>query len=268
MSLPKVSVIIPTRNRAKLLVRTIKSVLAQDYENIELIVVDDASEDETRLEVAKFPEVRYLRLVSRGGQAHARNVGMDYATGEFIRPMDSDDELPAGTIKSQVRYLMDNDDVEVVFGYIQVYRHGKPSHFNKYRPVTWNVQTTLSKNLNLPFCEGNALSTLLSPDLSKIGTCNGNCTYRANSLRQDPRIDWPRGAGADQHFWVRLGMYGCRFHYLDEPSLIYHIHDSNLWADAVKIRSKRYRQVVKTRLFALALLRKEHQNLCLNEKLK
>jgi len=89
-----VSVVIPTHNRAALLHRAIESVRRQTYPNLEIIVVDDASTDETRMVVERLidPRIRYLRhAVSRGGSA-ARNTGIKAATGEYIAFLDDDDE--------------------------------------------------------------------------------------------------------------------------------------------------------------------------------
>jgi glycosyltransferase involved in cell wall biosynthesis len=89
-----VSVVLPTYNRARTLPRAIASVLNQSYRNIELIVVDDASTDNTAEVMAAIgdPRVRYARQEQNGGASHARNVGMRLAKGEFIAFQDSDDE--------------------------------------------------------------------------------------------------------------------------------------------------------------------------------
>jgi O-antigen biosynthesis protein len=95
---PLVSVVIPTFNRADLVLRAIGSVLAQDYPAMEVLVVDDASTDDTpaRVETLGERRVRLLRRSENGGVARARNAGMDAAEGELIAFLDSDDEwLPA-----------------------------------------------------------------------------------------------------------------------------------------------------------------------------
>ena len=71
---PLVTVIIPTYNRAKFIATAIESVLAQTYPNIQLLVVDDGSTDETARIVKNYPKAEYI-LIPHGGQAAARNGG-------------------------------------------------------------------------------------------------------------------------------------------------------------------------------------------------
>lgn len=91
---PKVSVIIPTYNRAHLIGRAIKSVLEQTYQDFEIIVVDDGSTDNTDEVVRDFGDerIRYIRHEKNKGGATARNTGIKAAKGEFIAFQDSDDE--------------------------------------------------------------------------------------------------------------------------------------------------------------------------------
>ena len=91
---PRVSVILPTHDRARVLARSIRSVLAQTYPDLELIVVDDGSKDETRMVVASIddPRIIYCRQDRNLGPAAARNVGISRARGDFLAFQDSDDE--------------------------------------------------------------------------------------------------------------------------------------------------------------------------------
>jgi glycosyltransferase involved in cell wall biosynthesis len=92
----KVSVIIPTHNRAKLLERAIKSVLEQTYANFEIIVVSDGSTDETDLIMQKYKNqdarIKYISYYPAKGANHARNIGIKAAEGEYIAFLDDDDE--------------------------------------------------------------------------------------------------------------------------------------------------------------------------------
>lgn len=94
MAAPLVSVVVPTYNRAHLIVRTIESVLAQTYREVELVIVDDGSKDDTRAllerDYGKDARVRYV-YKDNGGPASARNVGFRHARGEYVALLDSDD---------------------------------------------------------------------------------------------------------------------------------------------------------------------------------
>jgi glycosyltransferase involved in cell wall biosynthesis len=99
---PKVSVVIPTYNRADNVERAVKSVLAQAETSLEVIVVDDGSTDDTPERFANPPErVRYIRKPN-GGASSARNAGLIQATGDWIALLDSDDEWAPDKLKVQL----------------------------------------------------------------------------------------------------------------------------------------------------------------------
>ncbi len=90
--MPRISVIIPAFNGvSRYLEQAIRSVLAQSFKDVELIVVDDASTDDTARLVLRFPSARYYKRATTGGQAVARNDGARLATGEFLAFLDQDD---------------------------------------------------------------------------------------------------------------------------------------------------------------------------------
>ncbi|HWK56110.1 MAG TPA: glycosyltransferase family 2 protein [Parapedobacter sp.] len=90
MSYPLVSVIIPTYNRAFIVMKAIESALQQTYPNVEVLVIDDGSEDHTEQLVSVEKRVKYIKI-PHGGQSTARNVGLELSQGTFIAPLDSDD---------------------------------------------------------------------------------------------------------------------------------------------------------------------------------
>lgn len=104
-----VSVIIPVYNRENTLKRAVDSVLNQTYRNIELVIVDDASTDDS-LKIAKEYNnqrcaVRIISLLQNVGAAEARNIGMKVAEGEYIAFQDSDDEWFPNKLETQIRYM-------------------------------------------------------------------------------------------------------------------------------------------------------------------
>ncbi len=104
---PLVSVIIPTCNRADLIGRAIQSGLDQTYRNIEIIIVDDASNDNTEEIVTKFrnKEVVYIRHDCNKGGGAARNTGIKASNGQFIAFLDDDDEWLNDKLEKQVNTI-------------------------------------------------------------------------------------------------------------------------------------------------------------------
>lgn len=106
-----VSVIIPTYNREKTIIRAINSVLNQSYKNLEVIVVDDNSSDSTISLINKIDDKRLkiVKLKKNSGACKARNVGIENANGSIIAFQDSDDEWLEDKIKIQLDYLKENN---------------------------------------------------------------------------------------------------------------------------------------------------------------
>lgn len=113
----RVSVIIPTYNRENTIKRSIKSVLEQSYSNIELIVVDDASKDDTMqiVESIEDPRIIYIKLDKNVGAAGARNAGVKNSASEYIAFNDSDDEWLNDKLLKQMDYMIKNPDIDLVY---------------------------------------------------------------------------------------------------------------------------------------------------------
>ncbi len=101
---PAVSVVIPTRRRAQLVARAVRSALAQTLKDIEVIVVIDGSDDETRAALAADPDprLRVVELASSGGAPAARNVGVEHAKAEWTALLDDDDEWQPEKLATQL----------------------------------------------------------------------------------------------------------------------------------------------------------------------
>lgn len=107
-SRPMVSVILPTYNRAALVGRSIESVLNQTYTDFELIIVDDASTDnssEVFTQYEQDPRIRVLRLDRNQGAGIARNVGGDAAVGKYLAYNDSDDVWHPDKLEKQIKAM-------------------------------------------------------------------------------------------------------------------------------------------------------------------
>ena len=112
---PLVSVIIAVYNQEKYLGEAIVSVLADDYPNKEILVIDDGSDDETGVIARGFKQVKYYRK-NHTGVAATRNLGILKNNGEFITYLDSDDIWVSGRVQKCLHYFADNPDLDYVLG--------------------------------------------------------------------------------------------------------------------------------------------------------
>jgi glycosyltransferase involved in cell wall biosynthesis len=133
-----VSIVIPTYNRAELVERAVHSVLSQTYPDLEVIIVDDASTDNTRERIKALQQVDhrilYFRHNSNRGPQAARNTGVQAAKGEYIAFLDSDNEwLPRKLERQMALFSHKADSLGVVYcGYSKVSAGGEV--LNEYAP--------------------------------------------------------------------------------------------------------------------------------------
>jgi len=114
--LPLISIIMPTRNHAQFIRASIDSVLGQNYRNVELIVMDGASTDDT-VEILRSYEGRISWLSKEdGGQADAINRGMAQAKGSILGYLNSDDVLVPGALKTVAAYFDAHPECDMVYG--------------------------------------------------------------------------------------------------------------------------------------------------------
>ena len=117
MTDPKVSVIIPAYNAESTIEKCVESVLEQDYNNIECVIINDGSTDKTDIICQSINDnnscVKYIRTTNHG-VSHARNIGLDAATGDYILFLDSDDFLLEESISSRVKMM--SEDSLVICG--------------------------------------------------------------------------------------------------------------------------------------------------------
>jgi glycosyltransferase involved in cell wall biosynthesis len=112
---PLVSIVIPCYNQASFLPEAIESGLKQGYPLVELIVVDDGSDDNTAAVAGRYEQVRYLHQPNRGAPS-ARNAGWEISDGEMIVFLDSDDRLLAGALEVGVEALRAKPECAAAIG--------------------------------------------------------------------------------------------------------------------------------------------------------
>ena len=191
---PLVSVIIPCYNSEKTITRAIDSVLTQSYTAVEIIAVDDRSQDRTG-EILRDLDakglLRHIRMPENSGPAGARNAGLQVARGEFVAFLDSDDEWEPEKLKRQVALLASNPKISMV-GCRLVVRNldGTTTIVNEHRvppvgPEAWKA--LLQYSYYVPTMMMTRLSLL-----QEIGSFD-------TSLR---------GGEDDQDLAIRLGLKG------------------------------------------------------------
>lgn len=204
-----VSVIITTYNRSQLLCRAIESVLAQTYKNIEIIVVDDCSSDDTSKVVksAYANKVRYIRNKSNMGLAASRNIGIRITAGNLISFLDDDDQLLPEKIQRQVTQFENNESAGVIYcGSIRKYKNIEIENTAKFKGNIF--ENTLRA------CP-NAVHTLL---------------IKKRCLERTGGFDTQFKAFEDWDLWIRLSKLYV-FDYVPEPLVIYHFHGQQMAVD-------------------------------------
>jgi len=160
---PKVSVIIPVYNGSNYLREAIDSALAQTYENIEVIVVNDGSNDSGKTEeIAKSfgDKIRYFRK-DNGGVATALNLGIKESQGEYVSWLSHDDLYFKNKIEIQVKYHENiNDDFVITFSDFDVHNLNNNSKYTNR--ISYDM-STISSTLKLLFSSSIHACTILFP---------------------------------------------------------------------------------------------------------
>jgi glycosyltransferase involved in cell wall biosynthesis len=141
---PRVSVIVPCYDLGPYLDEAVESVLAQSYQDFEIIVVDDGSTDpETQAIIGEYrrPKTRVIRA-AHGGLASARNTGIAHAQGELLCALDADDRLAPSFLEKTVRAI--DDDPAITFASCWLRAFGDEAW--EWRPERCDLPTLLSEN--------------------------------------------------------------------------------------------------------------------------
>ncbi len=227
---PKVSVIIPTFNRARTIRAAIESVLRQSYSDFELIVVDDCSKDETRMVLSTIadPRVRAIFHEKNGGASLARNTGARAASGTWIAFQDSDDEWLPTKLELQMARLEDGDYVAgycgmVIFGSLDPTPGSRPTL--RYLPGD-----------DMPLPDGDLLAKLLRDSFISTQTL----MVRRDVLVAEQYFDPSMPSLEDWDLAIRLARRGL-IAFVDEPLVIQRFSPNSLThsrLNAVRARTR------------------------------
>jgi len=181
------SVVIPTYNRAEFIIKTLETVLNQDYNNFEVIIVDDGSTDNTLelLESVNDPRLRILRIPN-SERAAARNRGAEASNGDYINFFDSDDLLLANHLQTAYDTIVAFNQPEVFHLNFQV---KTPDDITIKTGRLYSKKETANKRLIMenPFsCNG----VFIRKDIAAL-----------NKFNEDRRLS----ISEDYELWLRLG---------------------------------------------------------------
>lgn len=133
MSQPLLSIVVPVYNTEKYLIRCIDSLLNQSYTNLEIIIVNDGSSDNSHKLImdcySPISKIKYIPLANNMGLGYARNIGMQNSNGEYITFVDSDDWVDLDLYKVVLDKLKDNPAEIAVFGVQNEYDNFKSSSY-------------------------------------------------------------------------------------------------------------------------------------------
>ena len=132
--MPQITLLVAVYNAADTLPRCLDSLLAQTLTDIQIICIDDASTDESPAVLARYAasdsRITLVRLTENGGQAHARNLGLERATGTFIGMVDADDWLAPDALERVMKVVAEHPETDaVLFDLIRVWPDGREEDY-------------------------------------------------------------------------------------------------------------------------------------------
>jgi glycosyltransferase involved in cell wall biosynthesis len=213
MILPKVSIIVPTYNRAHMVTETIDSILAQTFKDFELIVVDNESADNTEEVIKSYPDqrIRYFKHQNNGVVAVNRNYGIGKAQGQYIAFCDDDDLWLPEKLERQVELLDSNDELGLVYADSYVIDSNGDLRENTYfygrKPVRGNDFSELFQDNSIPL-----LTAIVRREvLDKVGVFN-------------PRYI----VSQDYDLWLRIAKYH-PVDFIEQPLAKYRVHSEGFY---------------------------------------
>jgi len=199
---PMVSVIMPAFNEQRTIERAIRSILAQTYENFELIIINDGSTDKTAdiLETFLDPRIRVLTNPTTQGVAKSMNIGIRASKGKYIARMDADDYCMPQRLEKQVQFLEAHPDVAVLG---TAYYHKDRIRGEEFVRVFPLEDSSIKREMAkyIPICQGGVM--IRKQALVDVGLYNENC--------EDLE---------DLELWIRMGAK-YKFANLEEPLYVY-----------------------------------------------
>ena len=219
-----ISIIVPTYNRVSLLIETVNSILAQTYEDFEIIVISDGSTDNTQKEISKIKDSRlkFIQLKKNYGYpAKARNEGIKFSKGKFIAFCDDDDLWVRDRLEKQIKVI--NRGFDFVFTGYNYLDKSKGLFYELYlKFIVSIIINILPYKLSYFYlCITNPIvnsSVLVKKSLISEILFNESISFRASE---------------DYQLWIQIYDSSKPF-YIKDPLVLYRIHEHNISNNFIK----------------------------------
>lgn len=221
---PKISIVTPSYNQGQFIEETIRSVLLQGYPNLEYIIIDGGSTDDSVEIIRKYEKsLTYWVSEPDQGQSDALNKGFQKSTGEILAFLDSDDTYEKDTLKTIGEYFRRNEDTDVFFG-----------------------------DMNVIDEQGKNLGRWLEVGFSKrrfvygvAGIPQPAAFFRKMAFERAGRLRNEFFCALDSDLWLRMCLDGARFHHMRKAFANYRRHSeskTSRYQDAVRSEEIRLRR--------------------------
>lgn len=228
----KVSIVIPAYNQGRFLSRAIESCLGQTHEDVEIIVVNDGSTDDTPLIAQSYQQYPNVKIIHQEntGLPGARNRGIREASGEYLCFLDSDDYYDPEKIELQAEILDSDEAIDFVYcDIVMVDGEGNPVE-DDYS--VGNARDELSGDIFPSLLQGG----YFPPHTVMV---RRECLEKAGGF--DPDL----GGHADYELWLRLAASGCRAYYLDRKLAYYRTYPTSMSKDWNHMDQTRQETLIK-----------------------
>jgi GT2 family glycosyltransferase len=217
-----ISIIIPVYNGEKYLAEAIDSVLSQTYPTVEVIVIDDGSQDASAEIARSYGSQILYYYQDNAGLGDALNTGVAHASGEFLSFLDQDDLWVSHKLTRQMQEFTNNNQVDAVFGYIEQFHSAEltPSTQQRYH---------VKQQIMSGYCADTLLISRKA--FLRVGTFD-------SSLRTTTFLDW----------YARAKEYGLQMIMVKEVLAKRRIHTTNISITHKSTVNKEYLQLLKSAL--------------------
>jgi glycosyltransferase involved in cell wall biosynthesis len=231
---PILSVVLPVYNRAYLLPRAIRSVLAQSVEALQLVIIDDGSTDDAAQVVEAISDARidYVRFAENRGIGAARHAGVCHAHGEFLAFIDSDDVWLPGKLETQLRFFHAYSYLDLIFGNFENINYIDGTRAVGFEQTQRALDLVTSKELEAGFREITAGFTEAILEANFI--LPSTLMMRTEDAIRFGNFDQTLSGPEDFEFWWRLAAHGTRFAYIEQPLVERHKDEQSITAQTIR----------------------------------